>query len=143
MPKVLLIDDEEPIRKIVGLYLQSHGYEVITAADSQKAMELFQPENPSVVLTDIKMPGMDGIEVLRRIKQTSPETEVIVITGHGDMDLAVQSLQLDASDFITKPVGNNDLTQTCMILWQCPAESNRKSRPLPRFDSTEISPPCS
>ncbi len=110
MSKLLLIDDEEPVRKIVGLYLRSHGYEVFTAADGPKGIELFQREGPSIVLTDIKMPGMDGIEVLKKIKQTSPETEVIVITGHGDMDLAIQSLQFDASDFITKPVGNEALS---------------------------------
>jgi len=109
MSKLLLIDDEEPVRKIVGLYLRSHGYEVFTAADGPKGIELFQRESPSIVLTDIKMPGMDGIEVLKRIKQIGPETEIIVITGHGDMDLAIQSLQLDASDFITKPVGNEAL----------------------------------
>jgi|LGOV01.1.fsa_nt_gb signal transduction histidine kinase len=110
MSKVLLIDDEEPIRKIVGLYLRTKGYEVFTAADGQKGIELFQRESPPIVLTDIKMPGMDGIEVLKRIKQISPETEVIIITGHGDMDLAIQSLQLDASDFITKPVGSEALS---------------------------------
>ena len=110
MSKLLLIDDEEPIRKIMGLYLRSKGYEVFTAADGQSGMELFQRESPSIVLTDIKMPGMDGVEVLKRIKQTSPETEVIVITGHGDMDVAIQSLQLDASDFIAKPVGNEALS---------------------------------
>ena len=112
MSKLLLIDDEEPIRKILGLYLRSHGYEVFTAADGQRGMELFQQESPPIVLTDIKMPGMDGIEVLKRIKQISPETEVIVITGHGDMGLAIESLQLDASDFITKPVGNEALSVT-------------------------------
>ena len=110
MSKLLLIDDEEPVRKVVGLYLSSHGYEVFTAADGQRGIELFQRETPPIVLTDIKMPGIDGIEVLERIKQISPETEVIVITGHGDMDLAIQSLQLDASDFITKPVGNEALS---------------------------------
>ena len=109
MSKLLLIDDEEPVRKIMGLYLRSHGYEVFTAPDGQRGIELFQRESPSIVLTDIKMPGMDGIEVLKRIKQIGPETEIIVITGHGDMDLAIQSLQLDASDFITKPVGNEAL----------------------------------
>ncbi|MCK4486591.1 MAG: response regulator, partial [Desulfobacterales bacterium] len=60
MLKVLLIDDEEPIRKIVGLYLRSHGYEVITAADGQRGIGLFRQESPPIVLTDIKMPGMDG-----------------------------------------------------------------------------------
>lgn len=110
MSKLLLIDDEESVRKIVELYLRSHGYEVFAAADGHRGIELFQREKPPIVLTDIKMPGLDGIEVLKRIKQINPETEVIVITGHGDMDLAIQSLQLDASDFITKPVGNEALS---------------------------------
>jgi two-component system NtrC family sensor kinase len=106
MADVLLIDDEEPIRKVLGLYLRSKGYEVITAADGQRGIELFERQRQPIVLTDIMMPGMDGIEVLKKIKQINPETEVIVITGHGDMDLAIKALQLEASDFITKPVGN-------------------------------------
>lgn len=109
MSKLLLIDDEEPIRKVLGLYLRSKGYEVITAADGEEGMELFQRERPSIVLTDIKMPGIDGVEVLKRIKKISPETQVIMITGHGDIDLAIQSLQLEASDFINKPVDNKAL----------------------------------
>lgn len=110
MSKLLLIDDEEPVREILELSLRSEGYEVIAAEDGQSGIGLFQRENPPIVLTDIKMPGMDGIEVLKRIKQIDPETEVIVITGHGDMDLAIQSLQLDASDFITKPIMDEALS---------------------------------
>ncbi|MDY6950176.1 MAG: response regulator [Thermodesulfobacteriota bacterium] len=110
MPKVLLIDDEEPVRKIVGLYLRSKGHEVITAPDGKTGVELFHQERPPIVLTDVKMPGMDGLEVLRKVKEISPETEVIVITGHGDMNLSIQALQLDASDFVTKPVGNEALS---------------------------------
>jgi signal transduction histidine kinase len=110
MSKILIIDDEEPIRKILGLYLRSKDYEVITAADGQEGIEVFQKVRPPIVLTDIRMPSMDGIEVLERIKKISPETEVIVVTGHGDMDLAIKALQLDASDFITKPVGNEALS---------------------------------
>jgi len=110
MPKVLLIDDEAPIRKVLGLYLRSKHYEVLTAADGKEGIEVFQEARPPIVLTDIRMPGVDGIEVLERIKQIAPETEVIVVTGHGDMDLAIKALQLDASDFITKPVGNEALS---------------------------------
>ncbi|MFZ5758184.1 MAG: response regulator [Thermodesulfobacteriota bacterium] len=109
MTKLLLIDDEEPIRKVLGLYLRSREYEVFTAADGNEGIEVFQRERPAIVLTDIKMPGMDGIEVLQRIKKLAPETQVIVITGHGDMALAIQALQLEASDFITKPVDNKAL----------------------------------
>jgi len=108
--KLLLIDDEEPARKIVGMSLRSDGYEVLMAEDGESGLELFRKEAPPIVLTDIKMPGMDGIEVLKRIKEASPETEVIVVTGHGDMDVAIQSLQLEASDFITKPIVDEALS---------------------------------
>jgi two-component system NtrC family sensor kinase len=108
--KLLLIDDEEPARKIVGMSLTSDGYQVLTAEDGKAGLEVFEKETPPIVLTDIKMPGMDGIEVLKRIKQINPETEVIVISGHGDMALAIQSLQLDASDFIIKPIVDEALS---------------------------------
>jgi signal transduction histidine kinase len=108
-PKLLLIDDEEGIRKILGLSLRDAGYEVITAADGIHGLEYLRQENPPIVLTDIKMPGMDGMEVLQRIKSISPDTEVIMITGHGEMDLAIKSLQLEASDFITKPIHDEAL----------------------------------
>jgi PAS domain S-box-containing protein len=108
--KIMIIDDEDSIRKVLKISLSHKGYEVITAEDGAQGIELFQRERPAIVLTDIKMPGMDGIEVLRRIKEINPETEVIVITGHGDMDMAIQSLQLDASDFITKPIVDQALS---------------------------------
>jgi signal transduction histidine kinase len=103
-PKLLLIDDEEGIRKVLGITLRDAGYEVILAGNGEIGMDLFQRENPQIVLTDIKMPGIDGMAVLERIKSISPDTEVIMITGHGEMELAIQSLQWNASDFITKPI---------------------------------------
>ncbi len=108
-PKLLLIDDEDGIRKILGLSLRDAGYEVILAADGEQGMEFFQQEDPPIVLTDIKMPGIDGLEVLQRIKALNPDTEVIMITGHGEMDLAIKSLQLEASNFITKPIHDEAL----------------------------------
>ena len=108
-PKLLLIDDEEGIRKLLGISLRDAGYPVSIASDGERGIALFQEESPEIILTDLKMPGLDGIEVLRRIKAMSPDTEVIVITGHGEMELAIQSLQLDASDFITKPIHDEAL----------------------------------
>ncbi len=108
-PKILLIDDEEGIRKLLGISLRDAGYPVSIAIDGERGMELFQEEAPEIILTDIKMPGLDGMEVLRRVKALSPDTEVIVITGHGEMEVAIQSLQLDASDFITKPIHDEAL----------------------------------
>jgi len=110
MLKILLIDDEAGIRKLLSISLRSEGYDVITAENGKRGIELFEQEAPSIVLTDIKMPGTDGISILRRIKEINPETEVIVITGDGDMKLAVKSLQLDASDFITKPISEEALS---------------------------------
>jgi len=110
MLKILLIDDEAGIRKLLSISLRSEGYDVITAENGKRGIELFEQETPSIVLTDIKMPAPYGIDVLSRIKQINPETEVIVITGHADMKLAVKSLQLEASDFLIKPVSDEALS---------------------------------
>ena len=107
--KILVIDDEEPTLHMFELFLQAYGYEAITATSGEQGLELFQEHGPAIVLTDIKMPGMDGLQVLKRIKEMDPGTEVIVITGHGDMDLAIRALNLDATDFINKPIGRENL----------------------------------
>jgi len=101
---VLLVDDEEDIRDVVGISLMDMGVSVLTAENGQTALELFHETHPPIVLTDIKMPVMDGITLLKAIKNANPETEVIMITGHGDMDLAIESLKHAAADFITKPI---------------------------------------
>jgi len=109
--KILVIDDEKPTLKMFGLFLDVYGYDILTAESGEEGLEVFEREKPCIVLTDIKMPGMDGIAVLQEIKRRSPGTEVIVITGHGDMDLAIQALNLDAADFINKPIHRQSLEQ--------------------------------
>ncbi|MDD3311623.1 response regulator [Pseudodesulfovibrio sp.] len=109
--KVLVIDDERPTLRMFTLLLSAYGYDIITAENGRDGVEAFERESPGLVLTDIKMPVMDGIEVLKAIKRINPQTEVIVITGHGDMDLAIQALNLDATDFINKPLRRHDLEQ--------------------------------
>jgi signal transduction histidine kinase len=110
---ILLIDDEEGIRKVLGISLADRGYEVTTAENGREALRLFKETKPPIVLTDIKMPGMDGIELLQQIKEVVPDTEVIMITGHGDLELAIQSLKSDATDFITKPI-NDDVLEIAL-----------------------------
>ena len=107
--KLLLVDDEEAIVRVLTISLKSDGYDVIPAHSGQEGLELFEKNIPPIVLTDIKMPGMDGLELLRRIKNENPDTEVIVITGHGDMDSAIEALRYGASDFINKPVKDEAL----------------------------------
>jgi len=110
---ILLVDDEAGIRKVLGISLTDMGYHVMTAANGREALEIFQKDCPPIVLTDIKMPEMDGIELLRRIKAHHPDTEVIMITGHGDMDLAVKSVKYEATDFVTKPI-NDDILEIAL-----------------------------
>jgi len=111
--KLLLVDDEEGIRKVLGITLSDIGYTVYTAENGDQALKIFREKTPPIVLTDIKMPGMDGIELLQTIKQESPDTEVIMITGHGDMDLAIKSLKYRAIDFVTKPI-NDDVLEIAL-----------------------------
>ncbi len=111
--KILLVDDEEGIRKVLGISLADMGYDVITAESGEEALSLFEKITPPIVLTDIKMPGMDGVTLLRTIKELNPDTEVIMITGHGDMDLAIKSLKYEATDFVTKPI-NDDVLEIAL-----------------------------
>ncbi len=107
--RILLVDDEEGIRKVLGISLEDLGYQVLAAADGQQGLDLYRRHQPPVVITDIKMPVMDGIDLLKSIKQENPDTEVIMLTGHGDMDLAIKCLKLEATDFITKPINDEVL----------------------------------
>ena len=108
--KILLIDDEVDIVRVLSMSLRSDGYDVVTAYSGEEGLEVFDRESPNVVLTDIKMPGMDGLEVLKKVKALDPESEVIIITGHGDIDSAIEALQYGASDFINKPIRDEALS---------------------------------
>jgi YesN/AraC family two-component response regulator len=109
MSKLLIIDDEKPTLSMFRLFLEALGYEVLTAENGLEGLELFKKESPPIVLTDIKMPGIDGLEVLKQIKKIAPKTEVIVITGHGDVELAKEAMDLKASGFIHKPIDRQAL----------------------------------
>ena len=106
---VLVIDDEAATLTMFRLFLNAYGYSVLTAENGETGLQLVREHHPGIVFTDLKMPGMDGFEVLKQIKKTAPETEVVVITGHGDMDHVVRALNLDATDFINKPIGRSAL----------------------------------
>jgi two-component system NtrC family sensor kinase len=130
--KLLVIDDEESIRKVLSVTLEDAGYQVWTAADGESGLKLFREKRPDITITDLRMPGMDGIFVLQEIKSLEPDREVIVITAYGDLDPAIKALQLKASDFITKPVG----TLALDVALQRAQERIRLSREL--RDYTEL-----
>jgi UDP-3-O-acyl N-acetylglucosamine deacetylase len=101
---ILIVDDEASIRKSLEGVLGDDGYACIHAADGAEALSLLKTGNPALVLLDIWMPGMDGIETLRRIKETSPGTPVIMMSGHATIATAIKATQAGAADFIEKPL---------------------------------------
>ena len=107
--RILLIDDEEDIRDVISLVLRDAGYTVETAADGVSGLAACRTFSPHIVITDIRMPRMDGLTVLKQIKTDHPDMEVIVATAFAEMSLAIKALQLDASDFITKPINDKAL----------------------------------
>jgi DNA-binding NtrC family response regulator len=109
MTKVLVIDDEKPTLSMFRLFLAAYGYDVFTAQSGLEGLALFKAHRPDIVFTDIKMPGMDGLTVLRKIQALGTSSQIIVITGHGDLEKAMEALDLDASDFINKPVDRQAL----------------------------------
>ncbi len=102
--RILIVDDERDIRRSLAGILQDEGYETLSAGRGEKALELVAKEPLNLLLLDIWLPGIDGLEVLRRIKQLKPELEVIMISGHGNIDTAVKAIKLGAYDFIEKPL---------------------------------------
>jgi len=102
--RVLAIDDEPAMIEWLKILLEHEGYEVRTAMIGTRGEELFKSWKPEVVLTDMILPDIDGLELLRRCKQQSPDTEVIVITGHGSVSKAVEAMKAGANGFVEKPV---------------------------------------
>lgn len=109
---ILVVEDEELMRSILRRLLESSGYNVVTADSAESALAAFGENEISVTLTDIKMSGMDGIELLDRIKGIDPDALVIVMTAYSSVDSAVAALRKGAYDYVTKPFVNDDLLQT-------------------------------
>ena len=110
--RILIVDDEKNIVTSLQEILTDEGYDIVTAEDGLDALEMVQSEPPDLVLLDIWIPGMDGIEVLQAIKTYHPEIEVLVMSGHGTIDTAVKATKLGAYDFIEKPFSLNQLVMS-------------------------------
>ncbi len=105
----MVVDDELFVRELLLEFLSSEGYEVSLADSGEKAVKLMQSEPADVVLVDLKMPGIDGIETLRQIKKTAPNTLSIVMTGYPTIDSSIEALRCGAHDYVVKPFKLNDL----------------------------------
>jgi DNA-binding NtrC family response regulator len=108
--KVLIVDDEKDFVEMLSLRLNEVGEKVSAAYSGQEGLEALEKMSIDVVILDIKMPGMDGIETLREIKNRYPLVEVILLTGHGTTETAVEGMKLGAFDYLMKPADFDDLT---------------------------------
>lgn len=102
--KILVIDDEQPIRETLEMYLREKGYEVIISGDGEGGLDAVRREQPEIVILDIRLPGMDGLEVLRRIKAINHDISVIMITAYQDMETIIQAMKLGAYEYVHKPI---------------------------------------
>jgi CheY-like chemotaxis protein len=108
---VLIVDDERNIRLTLSRSLEALGMQIQTAVNGEEALQKLQEDEFALLLLDLKMPGIDGMDVLRQIRERWPKTRVIVITAHGSIDLAVEAMKLGAVDFIQKPFSPTEIRE--------------------------------
>jgi len=132
--KVLIVDDEERVVQSVMGVLEDEGFRVAAAKSGEEAIEAFQRENPDVTLLDIWMPGMDGIEVLKRLRGIVPDCQVIMVSGHATISTAMAAVKLGAFDFIEKPISLDVLLMTIRRALDRQTELSEDKRP-PEFPS--------
>jgi PAS domain S-box-containing protein len=106
---ILIVDDEELIRTTIAIKLEHDGYKTDTVASGEKALNALKSKSYDVVLTDLKMIGMDGIELLKQVKQIQPDIEVIILTGYASLESAIEALRNEAYDYLMKPLDDNKL----------------------------------
>lgn len=112
MSRILIVDDEQSLRDMLSLALGDEGWDVTTASDGDAAAAALQAEPVDVVLSDIRMPGMDGLDLLAHVVESAPDTDVILMTAHASTDTAIKALRLGAYDYITKPFDLDELKIT-------------------------------
>ncbi|GFO60874.1 acetoacetate metabolism regulatory protein AtoC [Geomonas silvestris] len=110
--RILIIDDDSSLRRVLEYNLQQEGYQVFAAADGESGLKIFEERAPALVITDLKMPGMTGFQLLSAVKERSPGTVVIVLTAFGAIDTAVEAMKLGAFDYLTKPFNRDELKLT-------------------------------
>jgi FixJ family two-component response regulator len=116
--RILAVDDQLYFRTFIDGLLTEEGFEVQTASGGEEALRALERESFEIVLTDLVMPGMNGHELVRRIKERDPDQEVVVLTGVGDVKSAVEAMKLGATDYLLKPIERTSLTQTFEVILQ-------------------------
>lgn len=137
--KLLLVDDEDDFRRATSKTLNRRGFSVTEAANGEEALEAIRRECPDIVLLDLKMPGMSGIETLQHIREIEASLPVIILTGHGDFEAAMASIKLEVVDFLQKPVDVDQLGRRIRTLLERGAEKPLRERTIAEL----MAPPSS
>jgi two-component system nitrogen regulation response regulator NtrX len=144
-PTILAVDDEVTILQSLSGILSDEGFEVLTASNGYEALKIIEGESPDLVLLDIWMPGIDGIETLQEIKRTNPFLQVVIISGHGTIETAVKATKLGAYDFLEKPLSIEKVVVTInnALNFRRLEEENRflRKKTLEKHSITGNSPP--
>jgi len=107
--RILVVDDDISQRRLIEFWLKEEGYSVVTASDGNTALRTFTETSPALVISDIRMPGLSGLDLLGRIKALNPDTPVILITAFGAVGDAVEAMKLGAADYVLKPLNPDEL----------------------------------
>jgi DNA-binding NtrC family response regulator len=124
---VLIVDDEQVLASAMGDYLARYGYTVRIEGSGEQALKSVEEESPDLMILDYRLPRMDGLAVLRKIKESRPEIEVVMLTAHGSVEKAVEAMRCGAYDYLSKPI---DLEELRLVVEKA-LESLRKSHALP------------
>lgn len=101
--RILIVDDEQNVRQLIAKVLEKEGYEILTACNGEEGLEVFQKNNIDLIISDIKMPKMNGIEFLHKVKEQEPGVGFILITAFATMETAIDAIKSGAQDYVTKP----------------------------------------
>ncbi len=118
MPRVLVVDDEPNARELLAEFLMGKGYEVLTASEGEEALRKVKEDRPHLILLDVRLPKMSGLEVLRRVREIDHEVGVIMVTAVNEEETGNQALQMGAFDYITKPLDFQYLERTLWVKLQ-------------------------
>ena len=110
--KILVIDDDESLRRVLEYNLAQEGYAVLTASSGEQGLDLLKKERADLVVTDVRMPGMDGLQVLEGVRKVDPNVQVIILTAFGTIEMAVEAMKAGAFHYISKPFNRDELKLT-------------------------------
>ncbi|MCK4887997.1 MAG: response regulator transcription factor [Planctomycetes bacterium] len=132
--RIFFVDDEPQIRKIVQRTIERHGYDVICFEDGMSCLDELSVGDCDLLITDVNMPGLDGIELLEKVKKIRPLLDVLIVTGYGDIPMAVRAVKNGAYDFIEKPLDRGRLIPVIQNIFSNDGGSELRGKKLTRME---------